>query len=153
MASPPTKQALRRAAAGLLVALAASGIVWTYRNRKLFTVNDVTTGESFDYPELRAHVYYCSPDKAIDAARRAVESRPDFRLIQDDSDRDIILAEAESGVGNFVDDMVINAVALGPRHTRVIVRSRSRTGRGDLGENARHIRALQAAMDQILVGG
>jgi uncharacterized protein (DUF1499 family) len=113
----------------------------------------VTTGESFDYPELRAHVYFCAPDTAIDGARKAILARSEFRIVQDDAESGIIIAEAESGIGNFVDDIVIHAVALGARHTRVIVRSRSRLGRGDLGENARHIRTLQDAMDQLLVGG
>jgi uncharacterized protein (DUF1499 family) len=153
MAKSTCFKALQRAAIGLVAAGAAIGVVWTYRNRKLFTVSDVTTGESFDYPELRAHVYFCPPEEAIDTARRVIESRSDFHMVQCDVDECRIIAEAGSAIGSFIDDFEVRAVRLGPRHTRVIVRSHSRAGRGDLGENARHIRTLQEAMDEILVGG
>jgi len=144
---------LQRIAAAVIAATASFGLVWICRNRRLFTVNDVTTGESFDYPELRAHVYYSDPETTLSAAKRAVESQSDFRLVQIDSEQQVLMAEALSSSGNFVDDVVIQVEPMGPRHTRVIVRSRSRTGRGDLGENAKHIRSLQASMDDILVGG
>ncbi len=125
--------------------------MWLQRNKRLFAVSDITTGMSFDYPELRAHVYFCNPREALQAAIAAVESLPKFRLISADETDCSLIGEAETLIGGFIDDIDIHCLPLA-RHTRVIVRSRSRQGRGDLGENARHIAALQTAMDKMLVG-
>ena len=41
---------------------------WAWRNRRLFTVSDVTTGESAAYPTLRSRVYYAEIPKTLNAA-------------------------------------------------------------------------------------
>jgi uncharacterized protein (DUF1499 family) len=140
---------------GLFIAAVAAGYgaVWTYQNRRLFIVNDVTTGSCFEYPDLRAHVYFGSIETVESAAEKAVASLSKWRLIFADHDKNIVFAEVETPLGGFLSEVAITLSNLGPRHVRVVIRSSSKVGCGDLGENARNIRQLQAAMDALLVGG
>lgn len=132
--------------AGSLVAGTALGYTaWT--NRRLFTVNDVTTGESAAYPRLRSRVYYAEPRAALAAAEQVIRQLPRWRVVQVDSENDALEAEVGTRIGGFTDDVTIYFVSLGHGQTRVIIHSRSRVGRGDLGQNTLHIRELQEAMD------
>jgi len=144
----PKKWGFSIAAAGMLF-----GAIWVYRNRRLFLVNDVTTGESFDYPDLRAHVYFGSIEAVAEAAEHAISSLTKWRLVFNDQIKNVLVAEVEAPFGGFLSEVTITLSALGPRHARAIIRSSSKVGRGDLGENARNIRQAQEAMDQLLTGG
>jgi hypothetical protein len=116
-----------------------------------WTTNDVTTGKHPGYPDLQSRVYDMEPSHcamfAAQAARRlgweVVETRPEAGTVR---------AVVTVFPIPFKDDLTVTATPdpKNPRHTVVEIRSRSRVGRGDLGENARHVRALQAAMDDKL---
>ena len=54
-------------------------------------------------------------------------------------------ARQESGLFRFVDDVVVR-VRPAPGGSVVDVRSKSRDGRGDMGVNAKRIRAFQKAL-------
>ncbi len=137
--------------AGGGVAAAALGYAgWT--NRRLFVVNDVTTGESAAYPKLRSRVYYGEPGAVLATAEQATRSLPRWRVVYADPENEMLEAEAESTFGGFLDDVTVYVTPLGHGQTRVVIRSRSRMGRGDLGQNALHIRELQDAMDARLTG-
>jgi uncharacterized protein (DUF1499 family) len=133
--------------------LSIFGALWVYRNRKLFLVNDVTTGESFEYPDLRAHVYFGSIETVADATERAITIISKWRLVFRDNDQHVLQAEVEAPVGGFISEVTITLSNLGPRHVRAVIRSTSKMGRGDLGENARNIRQAQKSMDMLLIGG
>ena len=139
-----TSTAKRWIWAASVAGLGAGGYA-LWRNRALFLVNDVTTGESLAYPSLLSRVYYADPAAVLEAARGAVRSLERWRVVLLDTDNDAMEAEAYSPFGP--DDVTVYAVALGHGQTRAIIRARSRSGRGDLGHNAGHIRDLQAAMD------
>ena len=141
-----TRTAKRWLWAGSLAGIGLGGYA-LWRNRALFLVNDVTTGESAAYPSLLSRVYYADAAAALAAAQGAVRSLERWRVVLTDTDNDALEAEAETPVGGLLDDVTVYAVALGHGQTRAIIRSRSRAGRGDLGQNAHHIRELQAAMD------
>jgi uncharacterized protein (DUF1499 family) len=131
---------------GIGLAAAAGGyVIWASRH-KMF-VNDVTTGESSAYPSLRSRVYYADVPQAAAAAEQALSRLPRWKLVQHDSENGVLEAEVRTRVGPFTDDVTVYFFPLGRGQTRVTVRSRSRLGRGDLGQNAHHIRELQAAMD------
>lgn len=134
---------------GGLAATAALGYAG-WANRRLFLVNDITTGESAAYPSLRSRVYYGDPPTVAAAAEQAIRSLPHWRVVFHDTENEALEAEVETPVGHFLDDVTIYAVPLTHGQTRVLIRSRSRVGRGDLGQNAAHIRELQAAMDRRL---
>lgn len=146
---------INRFLTGLGLTSLATAVVWLFINRRLFTVSDVITGQSPDYPELRAHIYYASPSESLEIAEQAIDANPRWRVIAFDRESNVLYAETESAFGDFLNDLTVMAQSFGDRHTRVIIRSKSRIDYkgGDCGENARNIRFLQDVMDEQLVGG
>lgn len=126
---------------------AAAGY-WGWINRRLFLVNDVTTGESAAYPALRSRVYYAEMSRAITAAEQALSRLPGWEVVSRDAGNDILEASVKTALGT--DDVTAYFFALGHSQVRVTLRSRMRSGFGDLGRNAAHIKQLQAAMDDRL---
>ncbi len=124
---------------------------WGWANRRLFTVNDITTGESTAYPTLRSRVYYADISRAMAAAEKALTRLPGWEMLTRDAENDILEAAMSSGLAT--DDVTAYFFDLGHGQTRVTLRSRSRAGFGDLGRNAAHIRQLQTAMDARLNTG
>ena len=133
----------------LLAATAAAGMlaVNTPKVKRMLTVNDVTTGRTPEYPELQPRVYRRSMEDVITAAvetceglgwRVVTEDRVDWRVYAEvpvppafTDDFDVRFSDTEEGV-------------------LVMVRSRARVGRGDLGFNAGHVRSFQREMDRRL---
>jgi hypothetical protein len=136
----------------IAVATLAAAAAWVYYNRRLFLVNDITTGRSVAYPELRSRVYLGTLESVAVAAENAVASLTKWRLIFNDREKDLLVAEVEAPIGGFLSEVTFSLSELGPRHIRATIRSISKAGRGDLGENARNIRQAQNAMDLLLVG-
>lgn len=130
-----------------LAALAAWYFLWT--NRRIFYVNDITTGENSAYPEMRSRVYYAEVPQVMHAAEQALRQLPGWSVPTVDLENDALDAEAKVG-GPFVSDVTIYVISIGHGQTRVTIRSRSRAAGGDWGRNAACIRQLQAAMDSRL---
>ena len=124
---------------------------WGWANRRLFTVSDVTTGESAAYPVLRSRVYYAEMERAMAAAEMSLSRLPGWEAVSRDAENNILEASAKTTLGT--DDVTVYFFALGHSQIRVTVRSRTRNGFGDLGRNAAHIKQLQAAMDDRLNAG
>lgn len=113
-------------------------------------VNEVETGRTPGYPELKAREYRAGEEQVAKAVKAAVERLPRWRFVG-----------AGSGVGGHALQAVYKT-QLGLEHdvtvrvkregalTRVGVKSKSRTGPIDLGHNARIIQELLAAIDQEL---
>jgi len=133
------------AVGGSLAAVAAWYLIWT--NRRFFYVNDITTGESASYPELRSRVYYTDVPKAMRAAELSLSRLPGWKLLSVDIENDALDAEVTQGVAA---DVTVYVIAIGHGQARVTIRSRSRQGIGDWGRNAAYIRQLQSAMDDRL---
>ena len=121
---------------------------WGWANRRLFTVSDVTTGESAAYPALRSRVYYAEMSRAMAAAEQSLSRLPGWELASRDAENNILEASVKAALGT--DDVTVYFFALGHSQIRVTVRARARSGFGDLGRNAAHIKQLQAAMDDRL---
>jgi uncharacterized protein (DUF1499 family) len=112
-----------------------------------FTQNDVTTGESAAYPELQPRAFPgADPDHVYQALRTAAASVPRWRVVREDPAARELHVEVTTAFFNFVDDLTAR-VESGADGPRVLIRSHSRVGRGDLGENARHIAALLQRLD------
>ena len=126
---------------------AAAGC-WGWANRRMFTVSDVTTGESAAYPALRSRVYYAEMSRAMSAGEQALSRLPGWTLASRDAENSILEASVKTALGT--DDVTVYFFALGHSQIRVTVRTRARNGFGDLGRNAAHIQQLQAAMDDRL---
>ena len=136
---------------GVSVGTLAFG-TWAWRNRRLFTVSDITTGESAAYPTLRSRVYYAEIPKTLNAAAACLSNLPGFALTQRDTANDAVEGTAAGAFG-LTDDLTVYCFDSGRGQTRVTIRARARSGIGDFGHNAAHIRALQGAMDARLNAG
>jgi uncharacterized protein (DUF1499 family) len=112
-------------------------------------INVVETGKTPEYPDVTPRIYQASPERVFDAALHAVNRLPRWSLITSHPERGEIRAEARTRVFRFVDDILIR-VGQQDGGTVVSVRSASRVGRGDFGQNARNIRALFEELDRQL---
>src|SRR5260221_9338637 len=111
-------------------------------------INDVETGRTPDYPDLRVREYSASPKKVAEAATQALGRLPGWSVIGSGGGPagHSIQALHETPPFGFQEDVTLQIRQDGPR-TRVSVRSRSRAGPWDFGQNARNIRELLAALD------
>jgi len=92
------------------------------------------------YPDLASLVTSAPAEKVFDAAKAAIASMG-MRLEDSDLAQGRIEATQTSLLYGFTDDMVVR-IATGADGTKVDVRSKSRVGRSDLGQNAKRIRVF-----------
>jgi uncharacterized protein (DUF1499 family) len=104
------------------------------------TTNDVTTDRAYAVPATRVFA-------EAEAVCRAL---PRWTVTKTDPVEHTLSAEVRTAFGGFTDDVTVSVIPAGSAAARVTVRSRSRVGRGDLGENARHVRALLRTLDALL---
>lgn len=117
------------------------GLIWP-------RINDVKTGETPQYADLQPQRFNQPVDKVYDAALATVRAMGmDIREEKRDSTGNgpVIEAVATTRLFKFKDDMTVTFKRDG-EVTVVNVRSKSRVGKGDLGTNARRIRAFQAEL-------
>lgn len=141
-----------RTALKVLALLAVLAAAWAYTRWP--RINDVETGQTPEYPELKVRDYMTSEDKVAKAARATVERLPRWTFVAQGKGPggSEIQAVAATRWMRFKDDVTIRVRREGGR-TRVSVRSRSRIGRADFGQNARNIRLFLQELDRELFGG
>lgn len=128
-----------------LVLLASSpfmlGLVWP-------RINDVKTGATPEYPDIQSQRFNQPFDKVFDAALDASQAMG-WEMRETNREQGVIEAIATTRLLKFKDDVTVTISRGGPGEgeaTVVNVRSKSRAGKGDLGTNARRIRAFQAEL-------
>ena len=109
-------------------------------------LNDVKTGGTPEYPDLQPRRYAMSPDRVFLAAQEVGHATPGWKLGDIDPARGTYHAEVAVALTPFTDDVWVEVTPDGEGAV-VNVRSKSRTGRGDFGVNARRIRAFLRALD------
>ncbi len=114
-------------------------------------INDVETGRTPEYPDLRVKEYAASPERVAKAVEAALGKLPRWEIVGSGQGRASHRVEAvhTTRVFRFKDDVSVRIWKEGEK-TQVSVRSKSRIGKGDLGQNARNIRELLAALDREL---
>lgn len=134
-----------RTVAGLAVAAVGLGIALT----RWPLINDVETGKTPEYPDLRVQRFTASEERVTKAARAAVEHLPGWELAGAGRGPGgaELQAVARTRVLRFKDDVTIR-VRRRDGASEVAVRSRSRVGKGDFGQNARNIRAFQGELER-----
>lgn len=112
-------------------------------------INDVETGRTPEYPDLQVKEYAAAEAEVLSAAKRAVEQLPRWSYVGSGRGPggSELRATATTRLLRFVDDVTVRVRSEGGR-TRVSVRSRSRVGKGDFGQNARNIRTFLAELDR-----
>ncbi len=119
--------------------------LWILASCAALTVNDVTTGESQAYPELKALWAQTNPGRAFDRAQAVALTMPGWEGCQVERPQGRPVLHCEAHTRLFTDDVWVWTDAAGGGMARVMTRSASRGSLGDLGSNARRIRAFQAA--------
>ena len=110
-------------------------------------INVVETGRTPEYPDVTPRQYRANATEVFDAALHAVDRMPRWSLVKYSEDRGDIYAEARTLVLRFVDDIVIH-IADYEQITIVNVRSASRLGHADFGQNARNVRGFLKELDR-----
>jgi uncharacterized protein (DUF1499 family) len=118
------------------------GLIWP-------RINDVRTGETLQYADIQPQKFN-RPAEQVYAAALAVakDSGWEIRLteaVPGAPEHWVIEATATTRLFKFKDDVTITVTSEGSGSV-VNVRSKSRIGKGDLGTNARRIRAFQAEL-------
>lgn len=145
--APKKENAVRRRAWQTAVVLLL--LAFVIRERRWFVMNDITTGSTRAYPELQSHAYALDLAHTRVAAEAICRTIPRWHVVSAPAAPELHV-EVHTALLDFIDDLTVRFEPLTvpvSSPTRVIIRSHSRVGKGDLGENARHIHALQAAMD------
>lgn len=113
-------------------------------------INEVETGSTPEYPEVQPHYYTADPQRVFEEARAGVQSLEQWTLVSEDSAAHTLQAERETSVFGFVDDVSVTIDPITEFVTRVHVKSASRVGKGDFGQNARNIEEFLAELDRRL---
>jgi len=137
----------RAIAAALLAGGLAAALAWP-------RINDVETGRTAAYPDLRIRHYPAGSKKVMSAVKDVIAKLPGWTFVG-----------SGSGPGGTAVQVVRALPVLPLKYdvtvriqgedggARVSVRSRSRLGPWDFGQSARNIRELLAALDRELAGG
>lgn len=105
-------------------------------------INDVATGATPEYPDIQPQAFSQPLEKVFEAAIETSRAMG-WNVLKVDRDALTIEAVATTRLFRFKDDVTVTLTRESDR-TVVNIRSRSRVGKSDLGENARRIRAFQA---------
>ena len=97
------------------------------------------------YPDIAPVLLALPPERAFALALETAKAMPGWRITASDPGTGRIEASQASFWFGFVDDIVIRVAGAGAG-SRVDMRSLSRQGIGDLGVNARRVRAYMAAL-------
>ncbi|RAL24902.1 hypothetical protein DL240_01455 [Lujinxingia litoralis] len=126
--------------AGLLVLLMlVSACMWPM-------INVVETGQTAEYPEIQPGYYSTEPERILHESAASVEALERWTLVEEDRAQRQIVAERRTRLG-FVDDITIRVEPVTEFVTQVHVRSASRVGKGDFGQNARNIEEFFGELD------
>ena len=110
-------------------------------------ISRVETGATPEYPELQPLYYSSPPERVFEEAERGLSALEGFYLERSDPATRTIEATALMPLFGFEHDVVVSVEPVTEFVTRVHTTSTSRVGKGDLGQNARHIRAVQRELE------
>jgi uncharacterized protein (DUF1499 family) len=139
------------------IALLAAGIMgnrlplseppgWGTRLSTYLNTNVAETTLDSPFPELKPRRYDAPPALIFDVTRRAVEQLR-WETASLDNDKKEIKAVVTTKLWGFKDDVSIQIQPAQPSGSWLMVRSSSRTGKGDLGANTRHVMDLVEMVD------
>jgi uncharacterized protein (DUF1499 family) len=130
----------------LLVVAVVLGALWAVTAWP--RINDVESGKTPEYPDLRVHDYGASVDTVVKGVKTVAArvSRWEIVGVGKGPAGAEIQAVHTTAVFPFKDDVTIRVHREGSR-TKVSARSKSRIGAWDFGQNARNIREILEALD------
>ena len=116
-------------------------------------LNSVETGRTPEYPDLQPKEYAAGEQEVTRAVKAALGRLPRFAFVGAGTGPggSEVQAVATTRVLRFKDDVNVRIRREGAK-TKVTVRSKSRMGTMDFGQNARNVRELMAALDREMGG-
>lgn len=136
----------------LILPLAALGIFAANRGGLLKPVNHSETAPDATEAALRTRVYTASPAAVRAAALTAIAAQRSYgrawKVVAEREDSSFAV-RVEVPVLMFTDDLTVT-ISSHERGARLDVHSQARIGRGDFGENRRHVLQLLFALDAAL---
>jgi len=129
--------------------------IWGFTTMRAtdFTTNSAQTAPEQNNPDLRTRFYQTSRDDAAKTVQNLVPTLRTlgrtWKIAASSTRNDAIEIRCEVAVLLFTDDLTISLQSE-KNGTRVDVRSQSRVGKADFGENRRHIAQLLRALDRQL---
>lgn len=109
---------------------------------------DVAAEQKKAYPDIVPVMFQAPKDRVFEAARQSIQDM-DLQLTGADLAQGRLEASHTSFWYGFTDDMVVR-ITQTAQGARVDVRSKSRVGRSDLGQNARRVRSFIAHLESRL---
>ena len=130
----------------ILAIAAIAGAIWAASSWP--HINEVETGHSSEYPDLKPHDYGASPEEVATAVKSLLNRRPHWMFVGEGKGPAgaEIQAVHELPLLRVKDDVTIKMRREKGR-TVVNVRSKSRLGPWDFGQNARNVRELLDSLD------
>jgi len=111
-------------------------------------LNEVQTGRTPEYPDLQDRSYSEGPQRVSEALKTVLEQQSRWTVVGSGEGPagTVVSAVHTTPLLRFQDDVTVKITRKGGK-TIVNVRSRSRLGKWDFGQNARNVRELLAALD------
>ncbi len=116
------------------------------------TKNWAELAEDNPDPRLRPLIVPADPADAVRGAAAVVATHPRWRIVSADPRAGSLHATHATRVWRFIDDVHLRFTAQASG-TRIVGRSQSRIGKGDLGQNARNLRELATALSKAAAPG
>jgi uncharacterized protein (DUF1499 family) len=116
------------------------------------TRNRAHTRPDHPDPRLRGRAYAVPFATVWKAALEVAAARPRWTVVESDPRAGEIVAESRTLLWRFTDDVRIRVSLDADGNTRVDLESASRTGRSDLGTNARRIARFLHRLDRHVFG-
>lgn len=113
-------------------------------------INVVETGQTPEYPDVQPQYYTTDPQRVFEEAEAGVRELEQWTVVSVEPSSRTITAERTTELLGFVDDVTVRVEPVTEFVTRVHVRSASRIGKGDFGQNARNIAEFFAELDDRL---
>ena len=131
-------------ALALIVLLPILALIWRVDDwSRDLTTNEATTSSDATDPLLRPLLYQGTPQELATRVGRAVEQLPHWKVVSEEPQGDgiTLYLTRRTALFGFIDDI---QVTIRPEGTAVklTAHSKSRLGKGDLGQNPRNLKQL-----------
>jgi len=108
--------------------------------------------QKVQYPEIFPYKTSLSSEQAYDFVLKIIkEQYPQWKVVLNDEELKQIEAEKESYFFHFIDDILITVKSIDETSSEINMRSRSRDGKSDIGENTKRILQFFSKLHEIEV--
>jgi hypothetical protein len=114
------------------------------------TLQRVEAGKSLAYPDLKPRTYQLGYDRVYDESLAAAKDQGGWVVTQESRATGQITAEAQMPVTGWRHKVEVSVQKRSPFVSRVYAASEGHDAPGDLGQNARNLRAYFEALDKRL---